>query len=127
MKDEVKITLDPHKNKFVLRFGKRTWPLSPAQFEELLEASLAAASTHQNAVFRKTGQPAPLKPGPIDALATTQMEAIADLGAQNIVTRMHLGVLRLNFACPRQTALDYCHQMLLLIQAAETGQAQPMQ
>jgi hypothetical protein len=124
-KTDIKVVLDADKNLFVLRIGERTIPMPPRQFEKLVEAALEAAARHINASFRETGR-LEKKDEAIEALVMTGMDASADIGAANVVTKVHMGVLTFNFACPRQIALDYCAQVFHCIDQAESDRPQQM-
>lgn len=118
MKEGIRITLDTKRNAFVVRIDDKTILLPPKRFEALLESSLEAAAHHINAAYADLGV-APEKKEPIPVLTATGMEASADLGAITIVTKMHIGMMRINFASPRAVAVDYCSQVFRCIEAAE--------
>jgi hypothetical protein len=120
MNDDIEVVLDVEGNLFVLKIGDRTIPMPPRQFEKLLEAALEAAARHVTASVRETGRQEP-DHAVVHALAATGMDASADMGADTIVTKMRIGELAINFACPREIAAEYCAQVLECIQQADSA------
>jgi hypothetical protein len=121
----VSVTLDPGQNCFVVRIADHTIAVPPRQFEQLLERALAAAALHIEAHLQSTGKIVK-KNEPTEVIRSTGMDAHADLGARNIVTRMHIGPLALNFACPREIVIEYCAEVMSLLQDADAPPSKPM-
>jgi|ERR1022692_1934226 hypothetical protein len=127
MTKDVEITLDPGRNCFVIRIADQTILVPPRQFERLLEEAIAAAAKHIDAHLQETGSIQKNEPGkPVEALVLTDMDAGADLGARQILTKMHIGPLALNFACPRSVAIDYCEQVMHILQSADATSEGPL-
>lgn len=99
--------------------------MPPAQFEQLLDKALWAAAEHLQAGFEAEGV-LHARDEAIDTLPATDMQASVNPGAVHVLTRIHIGVLALNFSCPRQTVLDYCHQVLHSIHEADSQPPSPL-
>jgi hypothetical protein len=118
MNDDVNVTLDSQQNCFVVQIGNHTIPMPPPQFEQLIQKALAAAAQALHSYIQETGRT--LEKGqPSEALLSTCMDAHADLSAQQILTRMRIGPIALNFACTREVAIEYCAQVMELLQNAD--------
>lgn len=118
MDNNVSVSLSHRENCFVISIGDTTVRASPRQFSKLLEEAIAAAAQHIDAHSRETGRTEKKKGTAIEAIRSTRMDASADLGAVQIVTRIEIGQLALHFAAPRNTVMDYCIQVMGILQAA---------
>jgi len=127
-RDTVSVTLSPQDDCFVISVDGTTIRVSPRQFQNLLEESIAAAAQHIDAHEREKGKKSKAKNVPVEAIRSTAMGASADLGATQIVTRIEIGPLALHFAAPRNVVIEYCAEVMGILQAAGIGPpSAPMQ